>query len=750
MTVDPASAPASFEYKGQTYYFCCPSCRQRFTAEPERYLHGQAPARPPEPPSGAHAEYTCPMHPEVVTDRPGSCPKCGMALEARTVALEEGPNPELVDMSRRFWIGLAPSVILLVLSMGGMLPGAPLSQIDSRVLNWIQLLLATPVVLWCGLPFFERAVASIIHRSPNMFTLIGLGVAASYLYSLAATIAPSLFPEGFRGHDGGIETYYETAAIITELVLLGQMLELRARGQTSSAIRKLLGLAAKTARIVLPDGRENDIPVELVQVGDMLRVRPGEKVPVDGTVTEGRSSVDEAMISGEPIPVEKEAGAKLIGGTVNETGSLLMRAERVGSGTLLAHIVQMVGEAQRSRAPVQRLADQVSAYFIPAVVAAAIVTFIAWSGWGGDGRFVHALINAVAVLIIACPCALGLATPMAIMVGTGQGAHAGVLIRDAEALELLAKADTLVVDKTGTLTEGKPRVGVVEPATGFDRDTVLRLAASLERASEHPLAAAILRAAGEKELSLNEPREFHYRTGKGVIGVVDGHRLVFGNVALWNDERLSPQVFQSRIEELRAEGSTVILLAVDGMEAGLIGVSDPVRSSTPEAIRLLHGDGMRIVMVTGDSYTTARAVARGIGIDEVVAEVLPQDKTAVVKRLQNKGGTVAVAGDGVNDAPALAQADVGIAMGTGTDIAIESAGITLVRSDLRALVRARQLSRATLRTIRQNLWLAFLYNSLSIPAAALGWLTPIWASAAMSLSSLSVIGNSLRLRRLRL
>jgi Cu+-exporting ATPase len=685
------------------------------------------------------------MDPEIVSDHPGSCPKCGMALEPRTVTLDEGPNPELLDMSRRFWLGLVPAGLLLVL-MGLMPLGV---HVNSQVLNWIQLALAAPVVLWCGWPFTQRAWTSVLNISPNMFTLIALGVWASFVYSVVATIAPRLFPEGFRA-DGAVETYFETAAIITELVLLGQVLELRARSQTSSAIRGLLGLAPQTARVVLPDGREQDLPLELVQVDDLLRVRPGEKVPVDGVVTDGRSAVDESMISGEPIPVEKESGVKVIGGTINGTGSLVIRAERVGAETLLARIVRMVSEAQRSRAPVQRLVDQVARFFMPAVLLISVATFITWSRADIDARLAHALVNAIAVLIIACPCALGLATPMAIMVGTGRGATAGLLIRNAEALETLGKADTLVVDKTGTLTEGKPRLAAVEPAEGFAVDELLRLAASLERASEHPLASAIVKAAEDKGVNLIDARDFQSLTGKGVIGQIEGRKVALGNAGLFADLGISAETLLPRAEALRAEGQTVILAAVDGRPAGILGVADPVRESTPEAILQLHAEGLRIIMLTGDNRVTAQAVARGLGIDEVLPEILPQEKHAVVQRLQAEGRIVAMAGDGINDAPALAQANVGIALGTGTDVAMESAAITLVHGDLRGIVRALRLSRATMRTIRQNLFLAFLYNTLSIPAAAFGILHPIWASAAMSLSSLSVVGNSLRLRRVRL
>jgi Cu+-exporting ATPase len=668
-----------------------------------------------------------------------------MALEPRTVTLEEGPNPELVDMSCRFWIGLVPSVLLVLLAMGHMLTGAAPRFLSAAASNWLQLVLATPVVLWCGWPFFQRAWVSLVNRSPNMFTLIALGVGVSYFYSVIAAVVPEIFPEGFR-MDGTVMPYFETAAVITELVLLGQVLELRARQQTGSAIRKLLGLTPKTARLVGFNGREEDVPIELVQPGDVLRIRPGEKVPVDGVVTEGRSAVDESMLSGEPIPMEKELGSRLIGGTVNGTGSLLMRAERVGSGTLLAHIIRMVSEAQRSRAPVQRLADQVSRYFMPAVVAVSLVTFLAWSQWGPSPHLAHALVSAIAVLIIACPCALGLATPMAVMVGTGRGAEMGVLIRNAEALETLQKADTLVVDKTGTLTEGKPKLEAVEPEEGFTAAQVLRLAGSLERGSEHPLASAIVQGAEVQGVKLGETQDFLAVTGKGVRGRVEGRTVLLGNAAFLTENSIAVDSMRGRVEALQAEGQTVMLLGVDGRLAGLLSVADPIRPTTPEAVHGLHADGLRIIMLTGDSGTTAQAVARRLGIDEVVAEVLPDQKSAVIERLQAEGRFVAMAGDGINDAPALARANIGIAMGTGTDVAMESAGITLVRGDIRALARARALSRATMRAIRQNLFLAFIYNTLSIPAAALGILHPIWAAAAMSLSSLSVIGNSLRLR----
>jgi Cu+-exporting ATPase len=756
MTVDPATARASASHQGRNYYFCCPSCKQRFEADPERYLGDQAAEGTGQSAKG-QVEYTCPMHPEVVRDQPGSCPLCGMALEPRTVTVEEAPNPELADMSRRFWVGLVLSLPVFLLAMADMIPGRPLHFLDMRLVNWVQLALATPVVLWCGWPFFQRAWQSIVHASPNMFTLIALGVGAASLYSLAATVAPWLFPASFRTAAGAVEPYFDTAAVVTVLVLLGQVLEIKARSYTSGAIRRLLGLAPKTARVVRPDGREEDVPLDQVRPGDLLRVRPGEKVPVDGTVVEGRSAVDESMISGEPIPVEKEPGSKVIGGTINGTGSLLVRADRVGQDTVLAQIVRMVGEAQRSRAPVERLVNRVSRVFVPAVVAVAVLTFLGWGIWGPEPSWAHALVNAVAVLIVACPCALGLATPLAIMVGVGKGAENGVLVKNAEALEVFTRADTLLVDKTGTLTEGKPRLVTVTPAEGFPADELLRLAAGLEKASEHPLAAAIVKGAKERGLAPAEVRDFQSFTGKGLVGTVGGLEVALGNAALLAEQGVDAGPSQARLDALRAEGQTVVLVAVDGRLAGLLGVADPVRPSTPEAIRLLHEEGMRVLMLTGDSRITAEAVARRVGVDEVSAEVLPEQKAEVVRDRQRQGQVVAMAGDGVNDAPALAQADVGIALGTGTDVAVEAAGVTLVRGDLRGIARARRLSRATMRNIRQNLFLAFVYNVLAVPVAAgvlyphLGLLiSPIWASAAMSLSSLSVVGNALRLRRARL
>jgi Cu+-exporting ATPase len=780
MAVDPATAAGSTEHGGRRYYFCSTHCLHKFQADPGGFTGGASASAPAgtaytcpmhaevrqdhpgtcpkcgmalEPESGTagtKVEYTCPMHPQVVSDRPGSCPICGMALEPRTVTAEEGPNPELADMNRRFWVGLVLSLPVFLVAMADMLPGRPLQSVNMQLLNWLQLALATPVVLWCGWPFFQRAWQSFVYRSPNMFTLIALGVGAAYLYSLAATVAPWLFPEGFRTAHRAVEPYFDTAAVVTVLVLLGQVLEVRARSRTSGAIRGLLGLAPKSARRIAPDGREEDAPLAAVRPGDRLRVRPGERVPVDGVVAEGRSAVDESMVSGEPIPVEKEPGAKLIGGTVNGTGGLVMRAEKVGQDMLLSQIVRMVGEAQRSRAPVERLVNRVSRYFVPAVIAVAALTFAGWALWGPSPRLAHALVNAVAVLIIACPCALGLATPMAIMVGTGRGAESGVLFRDAEALEVLGKADVLVVDKTGTLTEGKPKLARVQPAEGFTEDDVLRLAASLERGSEHPLASAIVKGAEARGQQLSDVSDFRSVTGKGVIGTVDGRRVVLGNAALLNDEGVARQDLEPQDGVLPGGVQTVVAVAIDGRYAGLIGVADPIRSTTPEAVRLLHEEGLRIVMLTGDRRGTAEAVARELGIDEVAAEVLPAQKEEAVRKLQAEGRVVSMAGDGVNDAPALARAQVGIAMGTGTDVAIESAGVTLVHGDLRAIARARRLSRATMRGIRQNLFLAFVYNALSVPAAALGLLSPVWAAAAMSLSSLSVVGNSLRLRRVRL
>jgi Cu+-exporting ATPase len=705
--------------------------------------------------SAARVEYTCPMHPEIVRDAPGSCPICGMALEPRTVSLDEQPNPELVDMTRRFWIAAALGLPVFLLAMGDMALGMGLGgRIDMRATNWIGLLFATPVVLWAGWPFFERAWASVVNRSPNMFTLIAMGVGSAYVFSAAGTVAPGLFPDGVRVH-GVVETYFDTAVVITVLVLLGQILELRARSRTSAAIRQLLGLAPKTARVIR-DGSEEDIPLQHVVVGDVIRVRPGEKMPVDGIVIDGRSSVDEAMVTGEPIPVEKETGARVTGGTINGTGSITIRADRVGADTLLAQIVRMVSEAQRSRAPIQRLADRVAQFFVPGVVVIAVAAFVVWAMWGPEPRLAHALVSAVAVLIIACPCALGLATPMAIMVGTGRGATAGVLIRNAEALERLAAVDTLIVDKTGTLTEGKPRLVTVRATGAPDRD-LLHAAASLERSSEHPLAAAIVAGARERGIEGVEPRTFESLTGRGVIGDVEGRSVALGNEALMRERGVDVSPLLEAAEAERRDGQTVMFVAIDGRPAGFLGVADPIKGSTAEAIALLHKEGLRIVMVTGDTKTTAEAVARKLGLDDVRADVQPEQKRQIVQEFQRGGRTVAMAGDGINDAPALAEAAVGIAMGTGTDVAIESAGVTLLKGDLRGIVRARRLSRATIRNIRQNLFLAFVYNAVGVPVAA-GVLypflsiliSPIWASAAMTFSSVSVIANALRLRRVEL
>jgi Cu+-exporting ATPase len=703
-------------------------------------------------------EYTCPMHPEIVRLEPGSCPLCGMALEPRTVTVEAETNPELIDMTRRFWLSLVLTTPLFLLAMAEMIPSQPLQHLlSTRFLRWGQLLLATPVVVWGGWPFFQRGWVSIVNRSLNMFTLIAIGTGTAYGYSVVATLFPSIFPDSFRAHGGEVAVYFEAAAVITALVLLGQVLELRARSQTSSAIKALLGLAPKTARVLRSDGSEEDIPLDRVRAGDRLRVRPGEKVPVDGVVLEGASSVDESMVTGEPIPVEKTPGGRVTGGTVNGTGGFIMRADRVGSDMLLAQIVRAVSEAQRSRAPIQRLADVVSSYFVPAVVLVALLTFILWSMVGPEPRMAYALVNAVAVLIIACPCALGLATPMSIMVGTGRGATAGVLIKNAEALEILEKVDTLVVDKTGTLTEGKPRLTTVVATAEQNETALLRLTASLERGSEHPLAAAIVTAAQEQQLSLSQVTDFRSVTGKGVIGTIDGQTIAFGNQHLFVELAIDPSTLRDRAEDLRRDGQTVMYIAINNRPAGLVGVADPIKASTFEAMQMLREDGIRIVMLTGDSRTTATAVARKLGIEEVEAEVLPEQKGAVVKRLQAQGRVVAMAGDGINDAPALAQAQVGIAMGTGTDIAMESAGVTLVKGDLRGIVRARRLSRGTMRNIRQNLLFAFLYNTLGVPIAAgilypaFGLLLrPMIASAAMTFSSVSVITNALRLRTLAL
>jgi Cu+-exporting ATPase len=757
MTVDPADAAGSVEYRGHTYYFCSPGCVERFRAAPGDFVDdkGQpAQQRPSAPSVDGNVEYTCPMHPEIVRNAPGPCPICGMALEPRTISLTEGPNPELVDMTRRFWIGTVLAAPVFLIAMADMARGEP-AMSRGPIVNWIGLVFSTPVVFWAGWPFFERGWASIVNRSPNMFTLIAMGVGSAYLYSALGTLIPGMFPEGFRMH-GAVQTYFDTAVVITVLVLLGQVLELRARGRTSSAIKELLGLAPKTARVVR-DGQERDVPLGDVQAGEVCRVRPGERVPVDGVVVEGRSAIDESMVTGEPMPSEKEPGAKVTGGTINTTGSLLVRAERVGADTLLAQIVRMVGEAQRSRAPIQRLADRIAAYFVPAVVVVAMLAFIAWSVWGPPPRLAFALVSAVAVLIIACPCALGLATPMAIMVGTGRGATAGVLVKNAEALERLEQVDTIVVDKTGTLTEGKPKLVSVVVLDGRADNDALRLAAALERPSEHPLATAIVAAARDRGIDVPRVEEFRAEPGKGIVGKIDGARVALGNLAMMRDAAVAVDSVAAKADELRRDGQTVMYLAVERAAVALLGVADPIKASTPEAIDALHKDGLRIVMLTGDNRTTADAVARRLRLDDVRAEVLPAEKREVIRQLQRDGRVVAMAGDGVNDAPALAEAAVGIAMGTGADVAIESAGMTLIKGDLRGIVRARRLSRATMRNIRQNLFLAFVYNALGVPIAAgvlyplTGTLiSPIWASAAMTLSSVSVIGNALRLRRAQL
>jgi len=777
------------DYAGERHYFCSQNCQDKFNANPPAYIkplvaipvqsgavytcpmHPEVrqpgpgncpkcgmtlePVTPVAIPASA-AEYTCPMHPEIVRDKPGSCPICGMALEPRNAVAED--NAELNDMTRRFWVSAALALpVFLMATVADLLPRLMPESISMLVLQWIEFTLATPVVLWAGWPIFRRGYESVVNRSLNMFTLIALGVGVAWIYSVVAMLFPGIFPPAMRSMGETVPVYFEAAAVIMALVLLGQVMELRARSQTSAAIKLLLGLAPKTARIVRSKGNEEDIPLEQVQPNDVLRVRPGEKVPVDGVVLEGTSALDESMVTGESIPVEKTTGARLIGATVNGTGSLLMRAEHVGADTLLAQIVHMVSEAQRSRAPIQRLADVTAGYFVPAVIGVALATLAVWGIWGPEPRLAHAVVNAVAVLIIACPCALGLATPMSIMVGTGRGAAAGVLIKNAEALETMEKVNTLVVDKTGTLTEGKPKLTSVVPLAGFEEGVVLWLAASLERASEHPLAAAIVDGALEKDIKLTAVSDFRSFTGKGVTGAVEGRTVALGNLKLFEELHIDAGELPSRAEALRGDGQTVMLLAINGKAAGLIGVADPVKPSTPEAIRALHEEGVQVIMLTGDNRTTAEAVARKLGIDRIEAEVLPEQKASIVKQLQAQGRIVAMAGDGINDAPALAQAQVGIAMGTGTDVAMESAGITLIKGDLRGIVRALRLSRATMKNIRQNLFFAFIYNVLGIPVAAgvlypfFGLLlSPIIAAAAMSFSSVSVITNALRLRRVSL
>ncbi len=793
MKVAPQKAAASAQHAGQTWYFCCQGCKTKFEADPRKYdgstpaglvsiasspitppaagnytcpMHPEVQAAKPgvcpkcgmaleasDPSAGmGRTEYTCPMHPEIVRDGPGTCPICGMALEPRTVTAH-AENPELAAMTRRLWVGAGLTLPLLAIMVSDFLPGHPLQQLlQGRLLGWFEFALATPVVLWGGLPFFERGWASLVHRSLNMFTLIAIGSGAAYLYSVVAVAAPSLFPAAFRDASDNLGLYFEAAAVITVLVLLGQVLELRARSQTGSAIQALLGLAPKTARRISPDGSENDIDLSQVVIGDLLRIRPGEKVPVDGVVTDGRSSVDESMVTGEPIPVEKTEGAHVVGGTINGTGSLVMRAERVGASTLLAQIVKMVSEAQRTRAPIQRLADKVASYFVPAVLTAAAITFVVWSLVGPQPRYAHAFVNAVAVLIIACPCALGLATPMSIMVGTGRGASEGILVRNAEALEMMEKVDTLVVDKTGTLTEGKPRLSTIVAAEGVDQTQLLQQVASLEQQSEHPLAAAIVGAAKEQKLALLPVTNFASLTGKGISGDVQGARLTAGSAALMRELGASPETLEQQAETLRKAGQTVMFVARDNRLAGLLAVADPLRESTQQAIEELKRDGIKVVMVTGDNRTTAAALAQKLGI-EFEAEVLPAQKAESVKRMQAAGAFVAMAGDGVNDAPALAQAQVGIAMGTGTDVAMKSGGIVLVKGDLRGILKARRLSRRAMGNIRQNLFFAFFYNGLGVPLAAgvlypaFGLLlSPMIAAAAMSFSSVSVIANALRLR----
>lgn len=755
MMVDPHTTEHKAEHGGRPYYFCSAGCRSKFLADPDRYLDPAVAAAKEEPvPEGT--VYTCPMHPEIRQVGPGSCPICGMALEPVLVSLEAGPNVELIDMTRRFWIGLVLAIPVFILEMGGHLFGLT-HVIGQQVSNWLQLILATPVVLWAGWPFFQRGWQSLVNRSLNMFTLIAMGTGTAWIYSVVATLAPSIFPDAFRQHDGSVAVYFEAAAVITVLVLLGQVLELRARESTSGAIRALLDLAPKTARIIRDDGAEEEVQLDTVHVGDRLRVRPGEKVPVDGEVLEGRSAVNESMVTGESMPVTKQIGSKAIGGTMNQSGALVIEAKKVGRDTMLSQIVQLVAEAQRSRAPIQRLADQVSGWFVPAVIVVAVLAFIAWSIWGPEPRFSFGLIAAVSVLIIACPCALGLATPMSIMVGVGRGAQAGVLIKNAEALEHMEKVDTIIVDKTGTLTEGRPAVIAIVPAPGFAEDEALRLAASVERASEHPLALAIVRAAEERGIATAPVADFDSPTGKGAYGTVDGKRIPLGNAKFLAEQGVDVAPLADEADRLREDGATAIFMGVDGRIAAIFAIADPVKPSTPEALAALKAQGIRVVMLTGDNWTTAKAVARQLGIDEVEAEVLPDQKSAVVQRHKAAGEVVAMAGDGVNDAPALAAADVGIAMGTGTDVAMESAGVTLLKGDLTGIVRARRLSEAVMGNIRQNLFFAFIYNALGVPVAAgvlfpfFGiLLSPIIAAAAMALSSVSVIANAARLRRVKL
>ena len=754
MSVDPHTTPHRYQHAGRPYYFCSAGCQAKFQADPAKYLAPSAMMASPAVPAGTI--YTCPMHPQIRQVGPGACPICGMALEPELVAATSEPNPELVDMKRRFWLGLALALPVVVLEMGGHLANLHMI-VDPTWSNWLQFVFATPVVLWAGWPFFVRGWQSLVTRNLNMFTLIAMGTGVAWLYSVVAIVFPGLFPPAFRGPDGTVAVYFEAAAVITVLVLLGQVLELRAREQTSGAIRALLDLAPKAAQRIRADGQEEEVALDAIVVGDRLRVRPGEKVPVDGMIVEGRSALDESLVTGESMPVTKQVGDKVIAGTLNTTGSFVMRAEKVGRDTMLARIVQMVAAAQRSRAPIQRLADQVAGWFVPTVILFAIAAFVAWAMFGPEPRYAYGLVAAVTVLIIACPCALGLATPMSIMVGVGRGAQAGVLIKNAEALERMEKVDTLVVDKTGTLTEGRPKVVAVAPATGFEESEALRLAASVEQASEHPLAAAIVASARERGLPMSPVSEFDSPTGKGAVGVVDGRRVRLGNAKFLHELGIDTADLDGEAERLRADGATAIFLAVDRKVAAVIAIADPVKPTTSEALKLLAQDGVRVVMLTGDNRTTAQAVARRLGIEDVEAEVLPDQKSAVVAKLRQQGRVVAMAGDGVNDAPALAAADVGIAMGTGTDVAIESASITLLKGDLTGIVRARGLSGATMRNIRQNLFFAFVYNAAGVPIAAGALyplfgilLSPVIAAAAMALSSVSVVANSLRLRRLRL
>ncbi len=753
MVVDPQTTSHRHQFEGRTYYFCSAGCLSKFKAEPGKYLAGEPKAEAPVPEG---AIYTCPMHPEIRRVGPGSCPICGMALEPVLATTETGPNPELVDMTRRFWIGTMLALPVVVLEMGFHFTGLA-HYVSHTTSNWLQMILATPVVLWGGWPFFVRGWQSVVSRNLNMFTLIAMGTGVAWIYSIVATLVPGVFPAAFRGPEGAVAVYFEAAAVITVLVLLGQVIELRARETTSGAIRALLDLAPKTARRLNNDGSEEEVQLDTVHVGDRLRVRPGEKVPVDGSVLEGRSAVDESMVTGESMPVTKEVSAKVIGGTMNQSGALIIEAEKVGRDTMLSQIVQLVADAQRSRAPIQRLADQVSGYFVPAVIAVALLAFAAWGIWGPEPRFSYGLVAAVAVLIIACPCALGLATPMSIMVGVGRGAQAGVLIKNAEALEHMEKVDTLVVDKTGTLTEGKPAVTAIIPAPNYTETEVLRLAASVERASEHPLALAIVRTAEERDVATAQVLGFDSPTGKGALGTVEGKHIALGNAKFLAELGVNVTVLAARAEELRTDGATAIFMSVDGVVAGALGIADPIKPSTPTALRELKADGIRVVMLTGDNWTTAKAVAHRLGIEDVEAEVLPDQKSAVVQRYKAAGKVVAMAGDGVNDAPALAASDVGIAMGTGTDVAMESAGVTLLKGDLTGIVRARHLSQAVMGNIRQNLFFAFIYNALGVPVAAgvlypfFGiLLSPIIAAAAMALSSVSVVGNALRLRAVRL